>query len=259
MLSEVELKRRAHEFLGEVQRILTLSPNIMFVNMDETAVYSESLPRTTIETVGAINVSARARDNASERVTAVLSVASNGDKLSPMIIFKGAEKGRIVRTIQRRNSPYPTEAIYSMQANAWMSEEIMIKWLYHILFPYSETIYREGRNVILVLDTLRAHQTGAVRQRIRENEIQTLFVPGGLTGLFQPLDVGINGPFKHWLREATSSEESSTVTSPEQRRIILVQKVLQCWTRIDREIVINSFNDMLIGAAEEVDDLDEIE
>jgi len=61
------------------------------------------------------------------------------------------------------------------------------------------------------------------------------------------------------LREATSSEESSTVTSPEERRMILVQKVLQCWTRIDREIVINSFNHMLIGAAEEVDDLDEIE
>ena len=199
------------------------------------------------------------RVGTSDRVTAALTVSSNGEKLRLLIIFKGSEGGRIARTFQSRNSPYPIEAIYAVQANAWMNEQIMIKWLDHILFPYTTTAAQEGRNVVLVLDTLRSHQTVEVRRRIRENGIQVLCVPGGLTGQLQPLDVGIKGPFKHWLREANTSEDLGSQASPEQRRIQTVFKVLQCWNSLDPEIVTNSFNHMLIRSAEEIDDFDEIE
>ena len=113
--------------------------------------------------------------------------------------------------------------------------------------------------MILVLDTLRAHQTAAVRQRIQDHAIQVLFIPGGLTGLLQPLDVGINGPLKHWLRESNAAESPDPQTSPEQRRIQLVNRLLECWNRMDTEMVMNSFNHTVIRTAEEVDDFDEIE
>jgi hypothetical protein len=258
ILSETELERRANEFLNEVQNIVSADPNTIFVNMDETAVYAETIPRTTIDTTGVINVAASVRGDTSDRVTAALTVCSNGEKLRPMIIFKGSEGGRIARTFQSRNSPYPTEAIYAVQANAWMNEQIMIKWFDQIFFPYTTTAAQEGRNVVLVLDTFKSHQTVEVRRRIRENGIQVLYIPGGLTGQLQPLDVGINGPFKHWLREANASGDISQAT-PEQRRIQIVFKVLQCWNSLDSEIVMNSFNHMLIRSAEEIDDFDEIE
>ena len=116
----------------------------IFVNMDETAVYTEILPRTTIDTIGVINVAASVRVGTSDRVTAALTVSSNGEKLRPLIIFKGSEGGRIARTFQSRNSPYPIEAIYAVQANAWMNEQIMIKWLDHILSHIQRQRHRKA-------------------------------------------------------------------------------------------------------------------
>jgi hypothetical protein len=258
VLAEAEIERRASEFLDEVQTILAFEPGILFVNMDETAVYTDNQPRTTIESMGALNVPAHCTGT-SDRVTAVLSVCSNGEKLQPMIIFKGTSNGRIARTIHSRNSPYPREAAYAMQPNAWMSEDIMVEWIERIFIPYTLMARDNNQRVVLILDTLRAHQTEEIRRLIRENHIQLLYIPGGLTGQLQPLDVGINGPLKHWLREEAASEDQSSQLTPDERRILIVQRVLRCWNRLDEEIVTNSFNHMLIRSADELDDFDEIE
>ena len=83
VLSDAELEGRANAFLNEIQALLNDVPNTVFVNMDETAVFTEILPQTIIDSVGVSNVSARVGSSTSDRVTAVLSVCSNGDKLVP--------------------------------------------------------------------------------------------------------------------------------------------------------------------------------
>ena len=59
VLNERELERRANEFLDEVLRILSDAPNTTFLNMDESWVYTNAMPRTTIDLVGVTSVAAR--------------------------------------------------------------------------------------------------------------------------------------------------------------------------------------------------------
>jgi hypothetical protein len=257
-LPEIELQRRADAFLTEVQRILTAEPRTVFINMDQTAVYQDMMPRSTIDLVGVNSVTAAAAST-SERVTAALCVCSNGEKLRPMIIFKGTETGRIARSIHSRNTLFPAGATYAVQANAWMDQRVMIEWLEHVLFPYVDAFLQEGGRVILVLDTLRSHRTPEVTRRIHDKGLRILFIPGGLTGQLQPIDVGINGPLKHWLRETAAREEPSNQMTPEQRRIQIARRTLLCWDLMDAELVTNSFNHMFIRTTQAIDDFDEIE
>ena len=49
---------------------------------------------------------------------------------------------------------------------------------------------------LLILDEYRCHIMASVVQRIQKLGIEVIHIPGGCTGLCQPLDVGINKPFK---------------------------------------------------------------
>ena len=102
-------------------------------------------------------------------------------------------------------------------------------------------------------------RTSEVVSTIQGRGIRLLFIPGGLTEQLQPVDVGINAPFKHWLREAGTRDPMPLQETPEQRRTRLAEKIVTCWQLLDRQLVINSFNHMLIGGVDEIDDHDEIE
>ena len=60
------------------------------VNMDETPLYNDQRPRTTICNKGQLSVNCRSTRNGDYRCTVILAVALDGTKLMPMIIFKVA-------------------------------------------------------------------------------------------------------------------------------------------------------------------------
>jgi len=97
-----------------------------------------------------------------------------------------------------------------------------------------------------VLDTLRTHQTERVAAVFVTICLPVIFVPGGLTGYYQPMDVGINGPLKHWIREVNACRQESQSMSPTDRQRLTVETLLICWERLDYQCVVNSFNHMLI-------------
>lgn len=52
---------------------------------------------------------------------------------------------------------------------------------------------------LLVLDSFRGHLTDKVKAELRKEHTDMLVIPGGLTGQLQPLNVGVNKPFKDLL------------------------------------------------------------
>ena len=56
------------------------------------------------------------------------------------------------------------------------------------------------RPPLLVMDLFRSHQTGPVQTCLKDNNISLSLVPGGCTGLLQPLNVSVNRPFKDILK-----------------------------------------------------------
>ena len=66
--------------------------------------------------------------------------------------------------------------------------------------PYSSGIPSEERT-LLVWDSFRGHLTDGVKSYAKKCKIDQAVIPGGLTGILQPLDVVINKPFKDRLRQ----------------------------------------------------------
>ena len=67
----------------------------LIINMDETPVYLDMFSDTTIDFVGAENVSIVTTGREKYRLTVLLSICANGWKLPPLIVAKG-ESGKTI-------------------------------------------------------------------------------------------------------------------------------------------------------------------
>ena len=57
-----------------------------------------------------------------------------------------------------------------------------------------------GQPTLIALDMFGGHKTGEVLDTMHEHDITLSVIPGGCTGLMQPLDVSINQLFKDILK-----------------------------------------------------------
>ena len=57
------------------------------------------------------------------------------------------------------------------------------------------------KKCLLVLDKVPSHCCDKNIKFMNENNIKRIFIPGGLKRKFQPLDIGINKPFKESIKK----------------------------------------------------------
>lgn len=113
----------------------------------------------------------------------------------------------------------------------------MLLWVETVLRPWAARAPPHIRPV-LILDSYRCHVMDSVKRAIEELGVQVKFIPGGCTGLCQPVDVGVNKPFKsrmrakwqEWLLERGINQQEST-RSPDRQQIC--QWVIDSLTDID--------------------------
>ena len=86
--------------------------------------------------------------NDSKRATLAALVCVDGTKLSPILIFKGAQNDWIVK---KKLPNFPFGSRYLCQENAWMKKGAMIEWVENILKPYID-VAPENIVLLLVLD-----------------------------------------------------------------------------------------------------------
>ena len=96
---------------------------------------------------------------------------------------------------------YPQGMIYACQDNAWMDERVMLMWVEMVLKPYVDTAL-DNMVPILFLDSYHCHMMNSVVNAIQYLGVEVKHIPGGCTSLCQPVDIGINKPFKAFLCEA---------------------------------------------------------
>ena len=71
----------------------------------------------------------------------------------------------------------------------------MYTYIEKVLVPYLQE-KAGGIPVLLFLDSFTVHHTPGITARLLELGITSHKIPGGCTGLIQPVDVGIGKPFK---------------------------------------------------------------
>lgn len=153
--------------------------------------------------------------NGNSRVTVAVSITANGQVLKLFLVtMKGKNHFCIASIIffhyfyhSSSNScmnitgssfnNFPDGASYHVQENAWMDEYLMLQWVVEILTPWAQDA-PDGIIPFVFLDSYRCHMTDTVLKKCVMDDIgvEYVHIPGGCTGLCQPVDVGINKPLK---------------------------------------------------------------
>lgn len=214
------------------------------INMDQTPVFFSMSPKTTLNERGARSVNVRASTGSTMRITAAVGVTAAGGTLPLMIVYKGKPTGRIARDFTDATKGYPAGCFYVCQDSAWMDESVMLQWVNVVLKPYVETAPPDVVP-LLFLDSYKCHLMTTVVSKIQDLGVEVNHIPGGCTGLTQPVDVGINKPLKNRIRHKwedymlTEGLLHNRTKPPSRQR--LAEWCIDSLKEIDEQIVRNAW------------------
>ena len=231
------------------QRLRAQYPLNCIGNMDETPVNMDMVANTTVDKIGTKSVMLKTTGHEKCRYTVVLSCMADGSKLMPMLIFKR-------KTLPKKIN-WPKGVVVHVHPKGWMDEEGCKLWLDKV-WRHRPAAARGLRNPrsLLVWDQFSAHLTESVSTKVRSMNTDVAVIPGGLTGVLQPLDVSMNKPFKSGLRDRwqnwmANGEKSYTPSGSLRAPTLdtLAQWVLDSWNAIQTPIVVKSFKKCCISNA----------
>ena len=120
----------------------------------------------------------------------MLACLGDGTKLPPYVVFK--------RKTLPKDLVLPRGIRVRAQAKGWMDESLVKDWLNSVWTKVGGLLRKRN---LLVWDSFRAHLSDNVKRVLKNSRTDVAVIPGGMTSLLQPLDVGVNKPFKDNLRQ----------------------------------------------------------
>ena len=123
----------------------------------------------------------------------MLSFSSNGEKIPPLVIFKGGKDATKEKKLKEYISykKYKIFALY--QENTWADIEIYFYWLDNVFI--NNKIISNSSKKILILVLTTTHYDNNILEKFIKFISTFILIPPGLTRFIQPLGVSINGPF----------------------------------------------------------------
>jgi hypothetical protein len=233
-LKEIRKRRYEIEILEQLPRFT----QTVFINMDEVPLEFSSTGHT-YDFKGGFEVSVLTSGSSKRRFTLVLAIASNGRILPPMIIFKG----RTPLSTKMKES-FDKRALLSVNPSGWMNNDKMKIWINLILDNFEREPHTR---YILIMDQFSAHISFDTKEELTKKNIDLFVIPGGCTGLMQPLDTHINAPLKKyigtkyrsWLKE--KSKEKNVEKIPAVPYNDMISWTLEGLIHIPEALIIKSF------------------
>ncbi|RHY52047.1 hypothetical protein DYB34_010474 [Aphanomyces astaci] len=204
------------------------------INVDETGMHYD-MPPHAIWAVRGGSSKISSGDKHSYRMTAVLSVRANGEKLPLLFILRGIPGGLIE---QGEFDDFPIGHFYAVQEKAWMDARVWALYLRQLLKPQ----VREPS--VLLLDNFDPHVSKeGLKIASEECGCVVAAIPPNATSVVQPLDVGIMAPFKRhlrnlWLEEELIEGDDSEVdvdlitVTAQQKRLVMIHRAIKAWARM---------------------------
>ena len=127
-----------------------------------------------------------------EWVTCIECIYTDGNSLSPMIIFKNAES--LDKWIPK-STEGATDASWKTSDNGWTSNDLAIQWLREIFEPQTRT-KANGERCLIICDGHDSHISAKFIAHCMHYKIKVLFLPSHSSHLLQPLNVAVFGSLK---------------------------------------------------------------
>ena len=193
-------------------------------NIDETNVNFHMECGLTLANKGYKTLSLKTTGT-SMRCSVQLGVTLNGEKLTTLVVFKGQPNGRIARTFNWMLASMK----YVCQEKALVDQRIFKHWIAEVWRPF--TVERADKTYLLV-DEFSDHLMTTCCNIFKECGLEVGYILGHYTSKLQVMDVGVNKPFKGYVREAY---ENFMIGNPENRKVRR-EEIVQ-WIQTGREKV----------------------
>ncbi|KAF4805546.1 pogo transposable element with KRAB domain-like protein [Turdus rufiventris] len=165
--------------------------------MDEVPLTFDMPLTQTVEKTGTPMVPVRTTGNEKSSFTVALGVSSDGQKLSPMVIFKR-------KTFSK--DKFPDGIVVAVNPKGWMDEEVMKTWLTTVYARSGERFFNLKVPGLLIFDSMCAHKKDSMKALVKKMNSELAVIPGGLTKELQPLDISVIHSFKVKLHDIESAE-----------------------------------------------------
>ena len=99
----------------------------------------------------------------------------------------------------------------------------------------------KGEKFVLLLDKHDSHKTDKVKNYANSKNIHLIYVPGGMTSIFQPLDIYINGIIKEKAIQKFSNFKAKNPNKKYVHDQCLID-ILEIIKSITKKTIISSFN-----------------
>ncbi|KAF4139278.1 DDE superfamily endonuclease [Phytophthora infestans] len=181
-------------------------------NMDQTSIYIDMTGKTTIDFVGTPTVDVRQ-------------------------VFAGIPGGPVSQDVWNPSFGH-SSCEHTVQKKAFCNEAVMQEWIQRILKPSVDGCR------LLLLDSLKVHKMNSVRTVLEEDCCtQVEFVPPGITGLAQPMDVAVMKPFKDYVRNTYLAYHigHEFLKTPQEKRQLISRFVAEGWASISPATIRKGF------------------
>ena len=175
--------------------------------------------------------------------TVLLGILPNGNKLPPLIVFKGNKNGKLSASYSNDNNLKNNKVLICFNENAWVTGDIMLHWIKNIWKIYLDE-NSEGFPSLLFMD----HASMQVKENIIEEfeKFDTIvsFIPKSLTFCLQPLDVMINRLLKDELRKKYVSFCTNKKNDNKVTRDMVIDWIQDIWYNskaINKDLIYKSF------------------
>lgn len=243
-------------FSADLARVVEDKAVVNIYNADQTGVWLEYPPKTTINDHGAKTVWVKSSGREKERITAMLLGDAKGNKYNPFFVFKASKSTvpevaeinererngfgvRLYKTMEPLIS-HPAVEIYGNPA-AWWNEDLSVRFL-NFHFGSRKP---DDPPVLLLWDDFSGHWTVKVTARAAALGVIMHKVPPRYTYVCQPADISWNKPLKDYMRSqwmgwiACQVRESGRIKPPS--RTDLVTWLKGGWARLTTSTIRNGF------------------
>ena len=158
-----------------------------------------------------------------------LTISLSGKFLRPIVIAKG-KTIRSLKKFKLNNGVIGTYTNY-----CWDYEKCILILLEEIFG------ITKGENSVLMLDKYDSHKTEKVKEDAKSKNIHLIYIPEGMTSIFQPLDVCINGIIKEKAIQKFSNYKAKN-SNKEYIHDQCIIDILEIIKSISKKTIISSFN-----------------
>ena len=162
-----------------------------------------------------------------------------------MIIFKGVPGIKIEKELNSLPFLINKKKYVWCQQNSWGTYVIFNNWLKDVYKKYE---INSGYKCILILDHEPSHHNPNTIEFMKNNGIEYVFVPQGLTRKALPLDISVNGPFKSYYKNFYTTHIVNTsenlIYFQKTKRNVLIDWINDIWysqDKITKKTIFNSF------------------